>query len=110
MKLTREQAITEHRKMWNWIANMTEKLKRKIEKEEYFFAMRIKDIPRMECYCCEYNDHYMPCANTCIINWGEDKGCMGSYFVEWDSITDDWRYAARLARIIANLPERKVDE
>ena len=38
MKLTREQAIMEHRKMWNWIADETLRLKRRVPKDNYFEA------------------------------------------------------------------------
>ena len=30
--MTREEAIENHRKMWNWIADETEKRKRKVKK------------------------------------------------------------------------------
>ena len=49
MRLTREQAIAEHRKMWNWIADETEKLKRRVGEREYFLAMGIRKIPFVEC-------------------------------------------------------------
>lgn len=112
MNLTRDQAISEHRKMWNWIADETENHKRKVLKIEYFLTMGINDIPFNECYCCEFNeqndsyDSY--CGNNCIINWESGMGCMRSYFFRWivcDS--KNWQEATRLARIIANLPERK---
>lgn len=109
MNLTREQAIAEHRKMWGWIADMTEKLKRKVEKEEYFREMGTSDIPRMQCYCCEFSIYYpIGCEEHCIINWGGNRGCMNSYFEKW-LFTYNWKEAARLARIIANLQERKID-
>ena len=111
MRLTREQAIAWHHKMWNWIADETEKLKRKVIKYEYFDTMRIHDIPLNECYCCEFNrrSNSYHCANNCIINWGKNLGCTDSCFSEWAN-TYDWKKAARLARIIANLPERKTNE
>lgn len=110
MNLTRERAIAEHRKMWNWIADETEKLKRKVEKSDYFNAMGIDDIPDNECYCCEFNVYHPDyCDEHCIIDWGCDKWCLNSYFKKW-LFTYDWQEAARLARIIANLPERRIDE
>ena len=36
MKLTREEAISEHRKMWNWIADEIEKEKR----DEYIEGLK----------------------------------------------------------------------
>ena len=110
MNLSREQAIAEHRKMWNWIADMTEKLNRKIEKDEYFTEMEINNVPYLECYCCEFKRYNPNCCNECcIIDWGKDKGCMDSYYRKWGP-TNDWQEAARLARIIAELPERRIDE
>ena len=110
MKLTREQAISEHRKMWNWIADMTEKLKRRVEKEEYFRGIGFLDIPYMKCYCCEF-ERYNPncCDEHCIIDWGEGIGCADSYYKKW-IFTDYWQEAALFAKIIADLPERDIDE
>lgn len=110
MNLSREQAISRHRKMWNWIADETKRLKRKIKKYEYFKVMEIDDIPDSKCYCCEFLlNHPNCCANNCIIDWGKNSGCIGSYYGKW-IYTDDWQEAARLARIIANLPEREVSD
>ena len=110
MNLSREQAIAEHRKMWDWIVHETDKLKRKVEKSEYFDAIRIDYIPYNGCYCCEFNDQNpFHCGCDCIINWGKGLGCMESYFLKWGS-TNNWQKAERLARIIAELPEMRADE
>lgn len=110
MNLTRDQAISEHRKMWNWIADETEKQKRKVYKDEYFYKIGIENAPKNMCHCCEFNEqkgsYNSYCGNNCIIDWKSYMGCMGSYFLEWH-IIDDWQESTRLARIIANLPERK---
>lgn len=67
MRLTKEQAITEHRKMWNWI--VTELLEHTIEQlcDEYLDLDHVKQRYLQEthgyenkdriykhCYCCEY--------------------------------------------------------
>lgn len=114
MELTKEEAISEHRKMWDWIADETENKKRKIKKDEYFYfnETKIDDIPINMCYCCEFSrKNPGHCTCDCIINWGEDKGCINSYFTKW-ILCDfyDWEEAARLSRIIANLPEREVSD
>lgn len=50
MKLTKEQAIAGHRKMWNWIADRLEKANRKNTfdvydlKMEYEESHKIKDV------------------------------------------------------------------
>ena len=45
MKLTREQAIKEHRKMWNWLAEHPEK-----DKDDY---LELNDFEYVEneCFC-----------------------------------------------------------
>ena len=45
MGLTKSEAIANHRKMWNWIADETMKRKCKVEKWDYFKAHGITDIP-----------------------------------------------------------------
>lgn len=116
MRLTKDEAIANHRKMWNWIAEETLKQKCKVEKWEYFKSHRITDIPLRECYCCEYafNGNYSDCEK-CPIEWGGKHGsCTGR-----DSVDDirglyalwlqepDYIKAAKLAKKIAELPERK---
>ena len=108
MNLTRDQAISEHRKMWNWISYETKRKKRRVGKNEYFCAIGINNVPNSGCYCCEFhvNNNEVNCGDNCIIDWGKNVGCLSSYFLEWNNTTD-WEESARLARIIANLPERK---
>lgn len=54
MNLTREQAIYECRKMWNWISEETIIRKKVIKKNEYFEKNNLK-IPIEYCYLCEYS-------------------------------------------------------
>lgn len=56
-KWTRDDFLFHHRKMWNWIADQTLRLKKKVLKQEYFIAMRIpkNKMPCSLCYCCQYN-------------------------------------------------------
>jgi len=53
-KLTKEQAIAEHRKMWRWIAKETKKQQRIIGKEEYLERYFPEDYIYNGCFCCEY--------------------------------------------------------
>lgn len=122
MKLTKQEAIENHRKMWNWIADETLRRKHAVNKEEYFnhFNIESKDIPRCECYCCEYvfnRENHVTC-NACPVVWGNDKTvyCLtdSSLFYKWeciilflDLLKENYLEAAELARQIANLPERK---
>ena len=129
MKLTKEQAITEHRKMWRWIAEETEKRKRAVKKLEYLYIHGFYEDIAFDCFCCEYDDQqhciqqsYFPDCYFCPIDWDsaatsymckdltnmdDDYGL----FAEWIEAVkcDDWRTAAALARQIAELPERAAD-
>lgn len=118
MELTKSEAIANHRKMWNWIADETLKRKRTVRKWDYFRAHEISglDIPRHQCYCCEYtsNGVYLNCRNCPIVWGGEINTCM-----DRDNFDDDkelyslwcdepdYIKSAELARRIAELPERK---
>lgn len=116
MELTKEEAIANHRKMWNWIADETLKQKRKVEKSEHFKAHGITDVPLRECYCCEY----VRCSSRqdcprCPIDWGGDYGeCTHKnrggdrkgLFSLW-RCEPNYIKAAELAKQIAELPERK---
>lgn len=57
MKLTKEQAIEEHRKMWNWIADQYEEGCAKdihALKSEYMGETEIEGRLLHNCFCCEY--------------------------------------------------------
>lgn len=76
MELTREQAIKEHRKMWNWLAEHPEKYK------DDYFEIHHEQFGHINNYCflCEYNsqnDGYY-CDKDCLCDWGEINGCVGS--------------------------------
>lgn len=127
MELTREQAIKEHRKMWNWLAEHPEKPKWDYFKIHYEQFSHINN----DCFLCEY-DHQNEggyCGEECIIDWGDTGGCMGTtsdlglykvYYEltslfyninknsEWSKdITKELRpIISRTARTIAELPER----
>ncbi len=114
MKLTKDEAIANHRKMWNWIAEETLKQKRKVKKLEYFKAHGITglDIPFGECYCCEYTNMRCP---DCPVKWGGEWGsCEGKnhrsdvkgLYALWRR-EFDYLKSAELAKQIAELPERE---
>ena len=72
MKLTREEAILWHRKMWNWIADRIE------EEKEYqdinYLKKEYCDIKGFHCetnncFCCEYTN--INCS-LCPIEWGSE--------------------------------------
>ena len=122
MRLTKEQAIFEHRKMWNWIADKTLERKTCVKKADYFKENGIIDEPCCQCYCCEYDEkgkYYKRCYR-CPLEWNsrvstlkcfdnkqqyDDHGLFAKYLSH--NRRNDYKMAAKLARRIANLPERK---
>lgn len=90
MKLTKEQAITKHREMWNWIADKLEEAAKKGYAEGFsdVYDLKRQYIKKYEnnedvlhnCYCCEYaneksNDPSCYTCDICPILWGsENKG------------------------------------
>ncbi len=77
MKLTKAEAISNHRKLWHWIAKRTREVRRKVEKDEYFEFYNLEKISYY-CYCCEYDLHcssgYIRCSH-CPIDWGFLRNC-----------------------------------
>ena len=128
MELTREQAIIEHRKMWNWIADETERRKCVVNKREYIRSKRSHDegVLLFDCYCCEYSHGYAyqrrdstrAYCKYCPIDWpsrAELWKCEHSQFNDEKGLYRLWitaynkrsyRQAATIARQIATLPER----
>ena len=133
-KLTKQQAVEEHRKMWRWIAEETEKQKRIVYKWDYLkFYDEYIDLAN-ECFCCEYTyQHHRAECEKCPIDWDvECEKCP----IDWDSECDEymcqnktdfeddnlytlwnracgaenWKEAAKLARQIAELPESEEEE
>lgn len=136
-ELTREEAIRRHRLMWKWLADETENIGEPITKSDAFkhFGWNEYEV-RTSCWCCEWVylkcnfnfdrvDYKLACS-FCPLDWsnGEKKileadcrnirtsdGHTGhGLFRQWLNITfyeKDPTEASRLARIIANLPERK---
>ena len=123
-ELTREEAIQEHRKMWTWIAEETLKQKRKVTKEDYFLHFQIKDIPKGNCYLCEYTFQFIEKSDLkfiihcsfCPVYWaspeitGIPATCSFNAFYRWKEIKDDEFYqeASELAMEIANLPVKPM--
>lgn len=110
LNLSKEQTIEEHRKMWNWIADETEKRKQIVKKTDYFKEHPNKAVPYMLCYCCDFNFNY-PC-DFCPISWDEKilhYVCTSEYslFYLWTIENLDYKQLAKYARQIANLPERE---
>lgn len=137
MELTKKQAIEEHRKMWNWIADA---IKNKedclavvsrynwdslIAKLKYRYLLnykgqKYKDI-YTHCFCCEYADNVrnntyydINFCRYCPVMWSGSTGyCCGKYgeYIELISLRgysdENKEKAYILALKIANLPERE---
>ena len=121
-KLTKQKAVEEHRKMWNWIADELMKGKYTVVMlKEKYCDMREVD-PLNTCFCCAYAEQIdkEERCKYCPIEWDSSYS---SYMCENKEIDEDidmglWIYANRLsnqgkyleaaivARQIANLPER----
>lgn len=140
--LTKEQAITEHRKMWSWIADRLEDHNDPGCDIYTYKTMYMKEnFPNINvqsnCFCCHYaiqeNDGNF-LTNYCIycpLIWGTEDNT-DEFFCEqgnrdipfediylfdeeeyglWNYAQDltknhDYEEAAKIARQIANLPER----
>lgn len=110
--MTREEAIKKHRELWHWIANETRREHRRVLKDENPDVAN--ETPLNGCWLCEYTNQfdkvYHDLCCDCPIDWGV-KTCMrkGSPYKEWmfDPFLD-YEELAKLADIIAELPERKA--
>lgn len=109
-KLTREQAIEEHRKMWNWIADETLKQKRKVNENEYFQHINLTDIPKDNSFISEYIMQQMEITKTTSIDVILDNFEYGKQFAiptAGDSFSycdhNHYQNASIIAREIANL-------
>ena len=116
MVLTKQEAITEHRKMWNWIADTIKEEKRIKDirglKRKYLEQKDLKIIS--SCFCCEYSNFE---CEFCPLEWNSN---LNEFMCEQKYAEDDgeglyalcyleetsWVDQYKLARKIAYLPER----
>lgn len=139
MNISKDEAIRKHREMWSWIAEQYENeldgldvpvnhLKAKFVKEHY-----PNDNPLSDCYCCEYageilnpkrggakyNCRRCPlvwpstcCELMCLRKNGstDSYGLYGQIICQSRPYIANYKKAAIIAREIANLPERKIEE
>ena len=123
MKLTRERAIKEHRKMWNHFANII-KEKKDVQdifelKREYFFGKFNNMGILHNCYLCEYTDYddtYTVHCDLCPLEWESNRDSFMCEEInkEYDGRglyircrrSSIWEKQYELAVKIANLKER----
>jgi len=116
MKLTKEQTIEEHHKMWNWIAENVHDIRPTTAKQikEYYLKniSCLKETTDNNCFCPEYINEL--CYN-CSLYWGAKPyrcvidNCV--FYIEFSKYIRcaDYVKAADMAKLIANLPKRKDD-
>ena len=131
--ISRKNAIQEHRKMWNWIAEKSIEYKRKVTKEEYLSEFYAGISLYDNCFLCQYSlekklkqsinyldikygIYHRDKCYFCPLQWGilSDYCCnndlpftKGLYFKWYKS--KNYKKAARLAKKIDNVPEKKKE-
>lgn len=127
MKLTKKEAIENHRKMWNWIAVMLKSERYKafdymehgkkygtaivFLKRAYINMIGLKEEILCDCFCCEYFPHHDNQSydnEPCLVVW-QNGNCNNSEYgqlCELPYTSENLPKAVELALKIANLPER----
>lgn len=118
--LTKEKAIKLHRQLWNYIADESERTGQMVSKSYAFYHFGWGYNVKALCWCCEYCNSI--CSN-CPVDW-DANSCTGtrSPYDRWHDMQElclvyDGQNAdlykkylklyIKLAREIANLPERE---
>ena len=118
MKLTRDEAINEFRRMWAWIALETYGCKQKAEKRDYMELFGFEDISN-NCFLCEYDWQTREGGDVeckhCPIEFVSELGVKtrcginSTAYANWCATPwYDWEKAAKYAWEIANLEEKIV--
>lgn len=139
MQLTKEQAIQEHRKMWNWIADQYKKCSKADVsnlKRIYLHEKNMEGI-HGHCFLCNYAGNnessygnYAFNCDQCLLQWPvpEDSNIEDGYCVDKYNLNDNYglygmleegynengsrltfKEKENIARQIANLPEVRND-
>lgn len=99
MKLTREQAIEEHRKMWLWISRQIMKDYVANEKVRTIYSYKCdylncnfpNEKVKSKCFCCEYViQHGESCREDCLLYWNDKctEFVCNDYFGYYNIITN----------------------
>lgn len=123
--MLREEAISKHRAMWNWIAEEIVNEERTMNicvLKQKFIERQGEDTSDMKlnynCYLCYYTRHY--CINCpllwpsesyalqCTFGYKTANGYSEGLYKKCCMLGDrvDWQLQATLCRKIANLPEK----
>ena len=118
MLLTKEKAIEEHRKMWNWIADQyAAHVEISLYDLKRQYCLEYKKDAMNHCFCCEYNffceanDQEENECNRgicayCPVVWGTEKKYQEYYCErqEWDAPEKDVILWTDLLHETADLP------
>lgn len=137
MDLTKEQAIQEHRKMWNWIADQYKKRSKADINNLKCMYLHAKNMEGIygHCFLCHYagnnessHGNYAFNCDQCLLQWPvpKDSNIEDGYCVDKYNLNDNYglygmlleghnesgeklvfKEKENIARQIANLPERK---
>ena len=105
--MDKEEAIKEHRKLWNWLYQHPSKRKEDYPKWERNGG----NIPRMfnDCFLCEYARNLsLFCPEACPLEW-PDGGCTAEpskLFRRW-GLARSPKTRKKYAKIIRDLPEKE---
>ena len=94
LELMKTDILSNHRQMWNCLADQPLKLKRKVYGEEYFDEIGIPEDerPLNLCYCCDFakvplsNEGCESMCQLCPVDW---KSNALEYMCECNSSMDD---------------------
>lgn len=103
--MTRDEAISKHRKMWDWISKHLGK-----SEEDYLEKFDPEAELYGYCYLCEYTKkHYGEGCENCQFECSRVLCSFDGIYTTWCRMMGDRDYvrAAELAKKIAELPERE---
>lgn len=108
--ITFKKTVYNHRQLWKYICYKIIETEDKISKSEYFENYDI-DIPRCECFLCEYIKYHRNKCKYCPLKWGKEYTCTGvgdspglySKYIN----SNEWEEAYYYARKISKLPIKK---
>uniref|UniRef100_A0AAU8B0Y0 Uncharacterized protein n=1 Tax=Dulem virus 36 TaxID=3145754 RepID=A0AAU8B0Y0_9CAUD len=108
-------AIENHKKLWNWIADETLRSCRKVKKSEYFKANKV-GYAKSSCYCCQFVEDirevvnivpFCSCHVLCPINWNTESCTENdSLYMKWEGAVewyDCYKFAKQIAELEPNI-------
>ena len=105
--MTKEEVIRKHREMWRWLA----KNPGGEWKEDYLEKSGPEARLGYDCYLCDYvNKNHNRDCRYCPVEWPEESCyCYDGLYTKWEfaMLGEDYTRAAKLARRIAELPEKE---